>query len=242
MRASEPVRHFTNLVNAVPLDLLTGGAGLAPSRDDHALHAQGFQLGVDLGLAVAPVGGHRRSAPARSGRRCGRWPAPASGRRAGCRSRRRGRGRRRRRCRRPGPCSRTRPACRGGPWRWAGRRGRAGDHPRRAVGHAAAEAEPGLGRDAFDQVRGALQLGHERGRPSRCRHSLAAQASAGVEGDVAGIGDAASAMLAISPVMAFTSSLASSLRRRSQAAMACARRRTDRVRSGRWCGWPGRRP
>jgi len=42
---------------------------------------------------------------------------------------------------------------------------------------------------------------------------------------------AASAMPAISPVMAFTSSLASSLRRRSQAAMAWARRRTDRVRS-----------
>ena len=38
-------------------------------------------------------------------------------------------------------------------------------------------------------------------------------------------------MVAISPVMALASSLASSLRRRSQAPMAWARRRTDRVRS-----------
>jgi hypothetical protein len=41
---------------------------------------------------------------------------------------------------------------------------------------------------------------------------------------------AASAMAAISAVMAFTSSLASSLRLRSQAPMSWARRRTERVR------------
>ena len=42
---------------------------------------------------------------------------------------------------------------------------------------------------------------------------------------------AASAITAISPVMAYTSLLASSLRRRSHAPMSCARRRIDRVRS-----------
>jgi hypothetical protein len=57
LRARAPLDQLDERTS--PLDLLAGGAGLAPPGDGHAFDAEGFQLGVDLGLAIAPVSGHR---------------------------------------------------------------------------------------------------------------------------------------------------------------------------------------
>jgi hypothetical protein len=60
IRASEPVRHFTSLVNRRPaLHLGAGRAGSASPGDGHGLDAQRFEFGVDFGLAVTAVGGDR---------------------------------------------------------------------------------------------------------------------------------------------------------------------------------------
>ena len=124
---------------AAVLVLAAGLGGLALAGNHHGAHAEVGQFLVDLGLAVAPIGGDRaRCSPgqglirpmagASSGAsaglpRCTPWSStipwvfPP-----------------------PGPCSRTRPVCRAGPWRSGGR-------PRRA-GTPAGSPRPGSPRPA----------------------------------------------------------------------------------------------
>src|SRR5689334_15122977 len=49
------------------LDGLTGWAGWSLAGDDNGPHAEGVQVGLDAGLAVATVGGHRGGWPAGPG-------------------------------------------------------------------------------------------------------------------------------------------------------------------------------
>jgi len=83
-----------------------------------------------------------------------------------------------------------------------------------AVGHLATQSDAGLGHhDALDQLGGTLELADQRGGPPRRRHSLAAQASAGVEGRRwRASATALTTMVDHLTVMALASSLASAQR------------------------------
>ncbi len=60
IRPSEPVRHLIELAKARrELDLLTLGAGPAPSRDGDVLDTHGLELGLHLRFAIAAIGGDR---------------------------------------------------------------------------------------------------------------------------------------------------------------------------------------
>ena len=69
IRPSEPVRHLTSLRNRGRRSTARRAALWRPFRTMATnLTPRAVKLGVDLGLAVAPVGGDRPRAPGRRGR------------------------------------------------------------------------------------------------------------------------------------------------------------------------------
>ena len=94
-----------------------------------------------------------------------------------------------------------------------------GHHPAGAVGDFSGEPGAGLGHDLFEDPDGALEFADEGGRFARGSRSGPAQPAAGIMATIRASLMVASAMVANSPVRVSTSSLASPLRRRSQAAI-----------------------
>jgi hypothetical protein len=102
--------------------------------------------------------------------------------------------------------------------------------PGRPIGGVTGDPAAGLGGDPLDQLGGALEIGQQYQGLDGGGVDVAAQASPRVERDMTAR-TARAAMATISALIACTSALASSPRRRSHAPMSWARRRIERVRS-----------